>query len=238
MGACPLLGIFSKCLVPVYIQLIIWVICHIHLLLYPSNRLILNLIDIWPFPVTLGYRDVAGVRQSHWVTAALQRAWGNQGTVHMAPSGCGDKSSFHERGKQWKVCAKELITRCICVLFWRGEEGYSSTGPQGKAGAWMDGYKHGWIGHVMGNWNQKAKQLCLLFWHGVLLTVYMWVTNTKCYNDFSRPALTLSLIYDPLLFFLRDLPVTILPCLDVDNQGLQLDLKGRVGKFKKPARDR
>ncbi|XP_034081221.1 selenoprotein e isoform X2 [Gymnodraco acuticeps] len=69
----------------------------------------------------------------------------------MAPSGCGDKSSFHERGKQWKVCAKELITRCICVLFWRGEEGYSSTGPQGKAGALMDGYKHGWIGHVMGS---------------------------------------------------------------------------------------
>lgn len=63
--------------------------------------------------------------------------------------------------KQWKVCAKELITRCVCVLFWRGGEGYGRTGAQGNEGGRMDGYEDGWMGHVMGNWNQKARLLCL-----------------------------------------------------------------------------
>lgn len=39
--------------------------------------------------------------------------------------------------KQWKLCAKELITRCICVLFWRGGEGCNRTGPQGNEGGWI-----------------------------------------------------------------------------------------------------
>lgn len=46
----------------------------------------------------------------------------------------------------------------------------------------MDGYKDGWIGHVMGNWNQKAKQLCFGFYtSGVLPTMYMCVIQ-KCFS--------------------------------------------------------
>ncbi len=35
--------------------------------------------------------------------------------------------------------------------FWRGEEGYGRTGPQGSDGGRMDGYEDVWIGHAMGN---------------------------------------------------------------------------------------
>lgn len=36
----------------------------------------------------------------------------------------------------------------------------------------MDGYEDGWIGHVMGNWNQKGEQLCFGF-YGFDMVVYL-----------------------------------------------------------------
>ena len=50
------------------------------------------------------------------------------------------------REKQWKVCAKELITRCICVLFWRGERDMAGLGHKAmKEEEWMDMRMDGWV---------------------------------------------------------------------------------------------
>lgn len=65
-----------------------------------------------------------------WSQRLFQRASGNWGKAHLTPSGRVHKSSFHWGEKQWILCAEELITRCICVLFSAQRLYYSLMRPQ------------------------------------------------------------------------------------------------------------
>ena len=108
------------------------VIHHTNRLLYPLKRFIQLPIDIWPFSSDdsglLGCRRVPGRGRSP--TDLFSHSGSSKGP--RKPGDCWFGSFGIEEGqellslggeKHWKVCAKELITRRICVLLWRGGEG-------------------------------------------------------------------------------------------------------------------